>query len=465
MLTPDDIVNQQEFLAIYRRNLDHLLEQAAQYGGEQFAPVQTMNSIAEARANIARIKAILRAAGVAVADKPDDAEPSILPPQTSPAPLPESPQIQAEVRESPHTSYGALTAPSPGAAETPAQASPATRPTPTPAAALLVSNTAGRSTQAQVAVDHAGVVYVAWLDNTPRQGRGETVLCRKRTPDGVWSQIEDLTPDLEYIVASYLTVNLKRRVCLVVHSLLGIFTRCLEDGGWSPLANEGAAATRDVFAPACDADGRVRWISGLNEVTFGDHKLDDGLAGPLAEQFVIDVDGVYHVVWQRTGQVGSIEHRLSRDAGHSWQQQQRLTSDDASFAANPSLVADTQGAVHLVWHETGAMRYRQWTGSHQWSETTTIASQKAQGLVSLAVTPQGRPAVVWACDCTIFYASQSDGGAWGGARALNGQSSPSNCAQEPRIAIDDAGVRHVVWIAPGNVAQPDVFYANLPAEE
>src|SRR5262249_7468972 len=38
----------------------HLLRQAAQYGGESFSPSATANGIAEARAQIQRIKAILR---------------------------------------------------------------------------------------------------------------------------------------------------------------------------------------------------------------------------------------------------------------------------------------------------------------------------------------------------------------------------------------------------------------------
>jgi hypothetical protein len=65
-------------------------------------------------------------------------------------------------------------------------------------------------------------------------------------------------------------------------------------------------------------------------------------------------------------------------------------------------------------------------------------------------------------DCNIFYAPQSAGGVWSRAHTLNAQASPSNCAQAPRIAADDAGQRHIVWIAPGSDGQTDVFYAQVP---
>jgi tetratricopeptide (TPR) repeat protein len=72
MLTPAEIEHQHELLATHRRTLAHLLQQAAQFGGEIFAPPQTANGIAKARAGIQHAKAALLAAGAAVEDAPDD---------------------------------------------------------------------------------------------------------------------------------------------------------------------------------------------------------------------------------------------------------------------------------------------------------------------------------------------------------------------------------------------------------
>src|SRR5262245_31938092 len=71
MPSQDDINHQQELLAIHRRNLAHYLGQQAQLG-KAVTPLGILNGILEERANIKRIKGILRGWGVAVDDHPDD---------------------------------------------------------------------------------------------------------------------------------------------------------------------------------------------------------------------------------------------------------------------------------------------------------------------------------------------------------------------------------------------------------
>src|SRR6476660_7859679 len=73
--SPEEIAQQQELLATHRRTLAHLLQQAAQFGGEVFAPPSTANGIAEARQEIRRIKKHLRANYVQVEDGPNDKAP------------------------------------------------------------------------------------------------------------------------------------------------------------------------------------------------------------------------------------------------------------------------------------------------------------------------------------------------------------------------------------------------------
>lgn len=63
-----DQVAQQELLDTHRQTLVHLLKNAAAYGGETFAPPQVAAGIAQARAEIARLKPALRAAGAPVDD-------------------------------------------------------------------------------------------------------------------------------------------------------------------------------------------------------------------------------------------------------------------------------------------------------------------------------------------------------------------------------------------------------------
>jgi hypothetical protein len=66
--TDDDIEHIVKLLAIHRRTLRHLCRQAAEFGGEHFAPPATANGIMEARKTIRSNQNILRAWGVAVSD-------------------------------------------------------------------------------------------------------------------------------------------------------------------------------------------------------------------------------------------------------------------------------------------------------------------------------------------------------------------------------------------------------------
>lgn len=75
MVDQDAISNKQHLLATYRRNLQHLLSQAAQYGGESATPIHIINSIRDTRENIQQIKNFLRQNSIDVVDLPDDTPP------------------------------------------------------------------------------------------------------------------------------------------------------------------------------------------------------------------------------------------------------------------------------------------------------------------------------------------------------------------------------------------------------
>jgi Yip1 domain len=74
-LDTEFLAHQRELLATHRRNLTHLLEQAAKYGSETDTPLHIFNSIREARAGILQAKTILHANGIEVTDYPHDDPP------------------------------------------------------------------------------------------------------------------------------------------------------------------------------------------------------------------------------------------------------------------------------------------------------------------------------------------------------------------------------------------------------
>jgi nucleoside phosphorylase len=95
MASSGDIKQQRDLLDIHRGNLKHYMRQAAAHGGEAFSPPMTINGLAEARREIARIKAVLRGWGEMAADEPGDlsAEGSSASPEQPPVP----PALQADV--------------------------------------------------------------------------------------------------------------------------------------------------------------------------------------------------------------------------------------------------------------------------------------------------------------------------------------------------------------------------------
>ena len=329
-----------------------------------------------------------------------------------------------------------------------------------PLTALNISNTAGRSKEVQIAVDAQGTVYLVWLDETPRQGESFTILYRKMAPDGTWSDIQDISPDLTYIIKPYLISNLNREVCLVANSVRGSYTSCPENGSWTSWENPGNAKSRNVFAPLLSPSREILWLAGLNELWFGAVKLDDGLAPTRDAQFVIDSAGNYHAAWWRQGNSWSIEYRFSDDSGADWQTQQQLSEPDAEFASRPAMTADPNGSVHLMWTETGKIVYRKWTAESGWQEPEEFGTGGAG--FQVAVDRQNRPTVVWIKDCQVLYTVQVGENAWSPVQVLNSDASPSVCASESGIAIDAEGKHHIAWVSPGNDGESDVFYATIP---
>ncbi|HRC74323.1 MAG TPA: hypothetical protein PLO33_01515, partial [Kouleothrix sp.] len=72
MADTDTTAQQRSLLKTYRDTVANERQRAARYGGEAAAPPDVKHNLADARAEIARLKAALRAAGVVVDDLPGD---------------------------------------------------------------------------------------------------------------------------------------------------------------------------------------------------------------------------------------------------------------------------------------------------------------------------------------------------------------------------------------------------------
>ncbi len=61
--------------------------------------------------------------------------------------------------------------------------------------------------------------------------------------------------------------------------------------------------------------------------------------------------------------------------------------------------------------------------------------------------------------CPFYLVQQAPDGTWSAPRHIVAE---ERCGSGIKLAIDQAGARHLVWEEPGNVGQLDIFYAQIP---
>src|SRR5215213_2357740 len=107
MPSHEDIRHQQTLLKTYRRNLAHLVRQAASFGSEGAAPLHIANSLEDTRENIRRIKGILHGWGMKIDDLPDEGspEPAATTQQSSGQQYPQSPAIIPQLKDAAASSF------------------------------------------------------------------------------------------------------------------------------------------------------------------------------------------------------------------------------------------------------------------------------------------------------------------------------------------------------------------------
>ena len=332
-------------------------------------------------------------------------------------------------------------------------------PTPRPPRAENVSQTDGRSEYGRVVVDQENGIHIFWKDITPRQGQSETIMHRRRAPDGAWSEATDFTPGIEYIVSFSPVTRPVRQPCLLVQTVSGLVLSCYVDGEWSPREEE--VASSGTPGAALDREGRVGWLSGVNEVRYGDKLLSDGLVAASYPQLAVDAAGRYHAVWHRAGNPYSIEYRFSVDEGQTWSQVEQLSAPDAEFVATPTLFADHDGDLHLVWQETDKLVYRRWTPGSRWLDPVEFGTGAGVNslVIGLAVDGDGHPHVAWSSDCRQYLAWQRADDTWTDPWLI---AQVDSCGDGPSLAIDDAGSRHITWVGTGVDGARDVFYTSVP---
>lgn len=348
-------------------------------------------------------------------------------------------------------------------------------PTLTPPTTLNVSRTAARSVKPHLLVDGKGVLHLAWLDDTLRQGQSDLfksdVLHRQLQPNGQWSEITNLSEGFRSVANDSLQMLLNPAAAPCViwqgdasrENVDGFYMRCLANGQWAPPQRVQQSSLSGGMVGAFAPDGKLVSIRtqppGYTPL-FGDTDLSDGLKAASGIQFAIDTAGTYHLAWVRLGDPYSLEYRSSSDGGATWTPAVRLSTDSAIPAGNwVRLAAGPGGAVHLVYGgNQGSAYYRRWTPQGGWGETLDLGRFRLPaGIQELAVDSDGRPHGVWVSGFgEVIYGYQQPDETW--SRRLIAPVGRSGVVAA--VAVDARGQAHMAWEAQDDTR--DIYYASVP---
>jgi hypothetical protein len=334
---------------------------------------------------------------------------------------------------------------------------------------LNISNTPGDSGNPQLLVDDANTLHFIWYDTTPQLSGA--VLYRQRTIDGAWSDVTNLTENFDFVREDSLRLllNLDDQVCAFWDTPgssqpSGYYMRCLSGSTWwEPELVKPFGGATNHFRPAFAPDGAVHliYMNGTN-LFYDETQLSDGFQSANHPSFVIDGQGVFHAVWVRQGQPFSLEYRSSLDNGHTWSEVERLTDDQSPADFLLSLLADTQGQVHLVWFADDMAYYRRWVAEAGWESSIKILPGKIDNSCGRAMLiGEDQLHLAWQGSSGLFYLEQTETLTWSSPRLITEDLCDFD---SPALAIDGVGNRHFVWNKQPDDAR-DFYYALLPVGE
>lgn len=307
-----------------------------------------------------------------------------------------------------------------------------------------------------IAVDAQGRVHAVWSD-------GSEIWHAERRA-GVWSAPENIsnTPDLSTMAR------------LVVDPLDTLHVAWSDENGGYPdvfyrqrpaSGNWGAVENVTQNWDACSLSGLAVDGQGVAHATFGYHSMAYARRGTdgtwstpsiLAQHadlrmlLVAEDEGAVHAVWHDTESL----YYARSDGSGSWEPETTLTPE-TDRGGSPHLVVDALGAVHAVWSQAPLdgsspprITYAHMDPGGNWSAREPVSDGSAEcGGAQVAVDhATGVVHVVWsqwpAGDIDLLHAWRAADGTWSAPQRLG---PPGGDARWHSLAADDEGTATVVW--------------------
>ena len=296
--------------------------------------------------------------------------------------------------------------------------------------------------------DPSGVVHAFWSSSPTGQEGALQAIVYAKYANGAWSQPAD-------VVMSPLNKN-AQFPCAVVDKLgrLHLFWLAPDSAPFGQLYH--------AWAPVQDAASAQSWTAPI--------LLAQGIYRPAV---ALDSQGVLHLVYDAVLDNKGICYIASSDAGDTWSEATCIPTAypvrDEEHEVRPRLAIDSQDQLHVVWvlddyspesklgYASRAVFYAHSTDRGQsWSEVLTVdeidgrsptydPSTHQPDWGNVAVDKEDGVHIVWVGtpDMQRYHQWSSDGGVTWSPREVAIPTGGYN--QWQGIAVDSAGVLHLVW--------------------
>lgn len=176
----------------------------------------------------------------------------------------------------------------------------------------------------------------------------------------------------------------------------------------------------------------------------------------------VDPAGTLHVVWSEETEDGRAFIRYSSLQDGAWSAANEIVASPYSEVADyPSLAADSQGYLHLVWRGDATLYYSRAYAplaglAQSWSRPQALEEvQDFIGAPDLVVDSQDRLHLIYPINVggrSGIYAMQStDGGrTWSDPETVYRNRSSNRLVDQARLAVDANGGRHAAWVEANN---------------
>lgn len=318
------------------------------------------------------------------------------------------------------------------------------------AGALNITANGGTSNYSKVVLDNLGNVHVIWRDNSVYPYDTQ-VFYRLRSAAGDWSPINVVPNSNVYVGIPDASTDLSGTLHVVWRTSSIQYAEKPLTGSWSmPIAISDLGSSNDPdIETGIDGSLHVMWGQGtyrertpagtwLNETT-----VFPGVQNLGSVDIAVADDGTVHAV---IGDANTNDiYYASRAPGGTWTAPLNVSSNPTASSV-PLVDSDANGDVHIVWKDVGGPdnydTFYTARISGTWTPVTNISNVSGESYRQrMAVAPDGAVHVVWnetgAGVAGCYYTGKPSSGAW---------TTPEHVAYGGcEIAVAESGDVHWLW--------------------